>query len=217
MNNESESPGPAYNQIPPSNLPVTDTEAIQIDAKDTSLPRKTAADRVAEQFAEISMRATTAAVMTPSTADILQALSYHLQNKFFLRICFSLLAMLLLITASIILFATKRGTGAGDTAYILQLLFGLVFIMLAFCASIMLIVSYCQRKQPISAALGNIRYTIRIEGGQWVRFVNYFFSSKGRPSRARGWWFCGGDSIGYYMSLLEFIQLIFLLKNLSNI
>ncbi|CAM4817449.1 unnamed protein product [Rotaria magnacalcarata] len=101
MNNESESPGPAYNQIPPSNLPVTDTEAIQIDAKDTSLPRKTAADRVAEQFAEISMRATTAAVMTPSTADILQALSYHLQNKFFLRICFSLLAMLLLITASI--------------------------------------------------------------------------------------------------------------------
>ncbi|CAF4040460.1 unnamed protein product [Rotaria sp. Silwood1] len=84
------------------------------------------------------------------------------------------------------------GAVTNSNAFTLRLIFGMVFIFLAVSACIISCVSYCGRMRPSIVAAGFIRYAIRIEGEEWVRFVNYFFSSTGRPSRARGWWFCWG-------------------------
>ncbi|CAF1141610.1 unnamed protein product [Rotaria sordida] len=148
MNNESDPSPPDYHQIPFSNMPVIDTEVTQIDPKDMSLPRKTAAERVAEQFAAINMRAATAVAINPSNIEIAQDLRDRLNHQLCLRSAVS--------------------------------------------ACLISCFSYCGRMRPSIVAAGFIRYAIRIEGEEWLRFVNYFFSSTGRPSRARGWWFCWG-------------------------
>ncbi|CAF0992450.1 unnamed protein product [Rotaria sordida] len=101
MNNESDPSPPDYHQIPFSNMPVIDTEVTQIDPKDMSLPRKTAAERVAEQFAAINMRAATAVAINPSNIEIAQDLRDRLNHQLCLRSGFCLLVMVVFIIVSI--------------------------------------------------------------------------------------------------------------------
>ncbi|CAF3878884.1 unnamed protein product [Rotaria sp. Silwood1] len=203
MNNESDPQPLTYSELSSVTVPVTSEEAIGENTEHTSVPRKTAAERVAEQFAPIIMNVTAAATIDFSKSEIIQDVACRLDRRYCQRVYVSLTVTLLCLVLCIISFLLMRQAEYESSTFTVFTIAGALTVMLTFGTCIFSCTRYCSRVRPKFAREGHIRYTMRIDGEQWIRFVKYFFSRKGRPSRARGWWFCCGPYGSHYKQSIE--------------
>jgi len=193
------------NESPSSGIPVNDLEAVIPLTSDGPLPMKTAAQRVAEHFSTLSSAVAAAVTALPSNVEIIRELGFALDRNLRQRSCRIFLVMFICLAVAISLFiiSGEIGLESNTAVFVVCISLGLAFLFAAFGALFMALTVQSQRRRPTIVAQGHIRYTIRIEGEQWARFLAYFYSAKGRPSRARGWWFCCGRGGSRYQRLLQ--------------